>query len=108
MQIIERNAPNNGYETGDTITHVRDSHVFVGEELNTDNFTIKSGLSLSDGEAEKLTMVDSAPLNVSAIMQLPTFRSLITGEGYLRQLHRRKYKYDVSVTLKPNAQSRDL
>jgi len=106
MQIIERKSPSNGYETGDCITVVSDNHAFGGEELKADKFTIKSNTTLSDCDINKLVMYDSAPINVSAISQLPAFRSLATGKEAMRNLHRRKYSYDNAIKLKSNAQER--
>ena len=107
MQSIKRNAPNAGYETDDTIRVLPDSHQFGSAELNSANFTIETGLTLTDDEIAKLEMQDEAPTNFSAIAQLPTFRSLATKSENMKTLHRRKYQNSGNtLVLKPNAQER--
>lgn len=104
MQIIERNAPNAGYETGDAIATVTDSHQWSPAELNLANFIVKTAVTLTDNEVS-LLMMDDVQRNDVALAQLHTFRDKSTGHEGVKTLHRRKYKHDGSaVVIKQNAQ----
>lgn len=108
MQIIKRNSPNAGYETEDIIAIVPDDHVFGLSELNTDNFTIVTGVTLTEADEAKLIMTDERPDNYAATIKLSAFKSRTTKQENFKLIHRRKYHYiNNKVTLKSNAQQVD-
>lgn len=94
------------YEIGDYVAVVPDNHIFDGKDLQNGRGEEFLG-NLSDGDISKLIMQDEIIKDYSAF-QLPTFRSISTGDHNLKALHRRKYQFDGAVKLKTNAQVKDL
>ena len=104
MQILKKNKPHVGYETEDIVVVVSDAHVWASGELNASEFTIQTGVTITDSEASKLEMLDQSPTNSQAISKLPAFRSIISGAEGLRVLRRRKYQWiSGALKLKDNA-----
>ena len=93
-----------GYESGDFVVSLPDDHIYCGGDLKNGRTSEDLG-ALSDEDSLKLTMRDEVVGDYSA-HSLPTFRSLSTGFENLKTLHRRKYKFDGGVQLKPNAQEK--
>ena len=101
-----KSASNSQYETGDVVECREEGKGYSQHEI--DIFDIEAGLTLSDSDKQKLMIVDERPDNYSAIAQIPTFRSLLTKQENMKQLHRRKYQNSGNtVFLKPNAQVKD-
>ena len=106
MDLLVKNNPNH-YDTGDIIYIAPDGHQWGGGELDTNVFTIVTGVTLTDRERELLLMPDDM-INFSSYSMLPTFRSLSLKGEQLNYLNRRKYQLIAgSVELKPNAQVKE-
>ena len=101
-QILKCTVNKLDYNIGDTVVIKHDAHIWSSDDLAL--CTVETGLTLSVSDIEKLKMGDDAPVNYSAISQLPTFRSLSTKQSAMKQLHRKKYQYNNGVVLKSNAQ----
>ena len=54
MQLLLKNKPNAGYETGDVIAIMPDSHQWGSGELSTNSFTIIKNVSLTEDEAKRI------------------------------------------------------
>ena len=93
------------YETGDILQIFPDDYIFAGKDLANGRVEVVLG-NLTDAEISKLEMSDDGLVTYSAINQLPTFRSKMSGSAGLRILRRRKYQFDNGVKLKANAQER--
>ena len=102
MKGVKRSYPSL-LETGDFVTIVADNHVFVGLDLANGREEVPLH-DLTQSEFNYLLMEDEGISNLSAISQLPAFRSRSTGSGAMTSFRGRKYHWDNGVVRKSIAQ----
>ena len=107
MQILKISTAVNNYEIDDTVLIVDDGHQWSTDDL-ANYVMLETSVALSGAEISKLKMSDDGPVNYAAISRIATFRSALTRQEAMKQLHRKKYFYsDNAVKLKVNSQERN-
>ena len=99
MELLLKSTPNT-YETGDLVVAMPDGHGWGNAELDTNKFTITTGVTLTESEENLLLLTNDEFKNVSAISQIPAFRHSMFKFKNMNNVGRRKYYYENEVVKK--------